>query len=299
MSGNLVMIVGPTASGKSALAVKLAKHFFTCVVSMDSRQVFRNMSIGTAVPTSEELSEAEHFFIRQRDLSQEYNAGQYERDAVELLDTLFKNRNVVIAAGGSGMYVRALEEGMDDMPDVDLNLRNHLQDILLTQGIAPLRERLQEMDPKYYSQVDINNPQRIMRALEVCIQTGRPYSEIRLGKKQKRDFNIIKIGVTYPREILYERINSRVDMMIAQGLEKEARSLIEFRDKNAMRTVGYSEMFRYFNGEISFDEAVNLIKQNTRHYAKRQMTWFSRDKNIKWFSPDSDSIIPFIENSLK
>ncbi|MBQ0081337.1 MAG: tRNA (adenosine(37)-N6)-dimethylallyltransferase MiaA [Alistipes sp.] len=299
MSGNLIMVVGPTASGKSALAVSLAKHFSTCIISMDSRQFYRNMSIGTAVPTKEELSQAKHYFIQQRDIWEEYSAGQYERDALCLLDELFKIHNVVIAVGGSGMYIRALEQGMDDMPDVNPSLRRELRQILLYEGLETLCQKLLQLDPKYYMQVDRQNPQRVMRALEVCIQSGKPYSKIRQEQKRQRSFNIIKVGISYPRDVLYERINQRVDKMISSGLEAEARSLLPFRENNALRTVGYSEMFRYFDGEISFDEAVEQIKQNTRHYAKRQMTWFRKDTDISWFSPSSEFVVPYIESHLK
>lgn len=287
----LVVIVGPTGSGKTDLSIRLARHYAAPILSTDSRQVYRGMPVGTAQPTAEELRLAEHHFIASREVTDELSAGQYESEALACLDKLFRSHDTVIAVGGSGLYVKALCEGMDDLPKADPRLREELNRRLESEGVDALAEALREVDPAYYEVVDRKNPARVLRALEVSLQTGRPYSEQRTGERRSRDFKIIKIGVTMPREELYDRINRRVDQMIAAGLEQEARTMYPHRELNALRTVGYRELFDYFDNKCTLAEAVDLIKRNTRHYAKRQMTWFGRDEQIRWFSPKDESEI--------
>lgn len=295
----LIVIVGPTGSGKTALAVTLARHFFAPIISTDSRQFYRGLPIGTAQPTTEELSLAEHHFIADREVDDDFNSGRYEHEALARLDELFKRHNVVVAVGGSGLYIQALCEGMDSLPEADDELRQSLKQRLESEGLEPLFEELCQLDPEYAEVVDRHNPARIMRALEVCISSGKPYSHQRKGEKQTRPFRIIKIGTDLPRDVLYARINLRVDMMIADGLEAEARAMLPKRHLNALQTVGYREMFDYFDGNCSLDEAIELIKRNSRRYAKRQLTWFRRDAEIAWFSPhDIEPIISHIDAKI-
>lgn len=295
--GTLVVVVGPTGSGKSALAVKLATHLCAPIISTDSRQVFRGMPIGTAQPTREELAAAKHYFIADREVEDDFNCGKYETEALALLDKLFKESDYVVAVGGSGLYVQALCEGMDDLPDADPALRENLKQRLEREGLESLVAELRTLDAKYAEEVDICNPARVMRALEVCLATGRPYSEQRKGVTAKRPFNIIKIGADMPRDVLYDRINRRVDMMVEEGLEAEARTMYPKRHLNALQTVGYRELFEYFDGNCSFEEAVELVKRNSRRYAKRQLTWFRRDAQTAWFNPnDLDAILEYIKS---
>ena len=295
--GTLVVVVGPTGSGKSALAVKLATHLCAPIISTDSRQVFRGMPIGTAQPTREELAAAKHYFIADREVEDDFNCGKYETEALALLEQLFTENDYVVAVGGSGLYVQALCEGMDDLPDADPALRENLKQRLEREGLESLVAELRTLDPAYAEEVDICNPARVMRALEVCLATGRPYSEQRKGVTAERPFNIVKIGTDMPRDVLYDRINRRVDMMVEEGLEAEARTMYPKRHLNALQTVGYRELFDYFDGNCSFEEAVELVKRNSRRYAKRQLTWFRRDANTAWFNPsDLDAILEYIKS---
>lgn len=295
--GTLVVVVGPTGSGKSALAVKLATHLCAPIISTDSRQVFRGMPIGTAQPTREELAAAKHYFIADREVEDDFNCGKYETEALALLERLFTENDYVVAVGGSGLYVQALCEGMDDLPDADPALREKLKQRLEREGLESLVAELRTLDAKYAEEVDICNPARVMRALEVCLATGRPYSEQRKGVTAERPFNIVKIGTDMPRDVLYDRINRRVDMMVKEGLEAEARTMYPKRHLNALQTVGYRELFDYFDGNCSFEEAVELVKRNSRRYAKRQLTWFRRDVNTAWFNPsDLDAILEYIKS---
>lgn len=293
----LIVIVGPTGSGKTDLSIRLALHYRAPILSTDSRQVYRSMPIGTAQPTDEQLKTVEHHFIASHDIKDRLNCGEYEVQALACLEKLFAQHDDVVAVGGSGLYVRALCEGMDELPQADEALRRELERRLADEGIGALAAQLRELDPRYYEEVDRSNPARVVRALEVCLQTGRPYSAQRTGVRRERPFRIIKIGVDLPREVLYDRINRRVDAMVAEGLEAEARRLYPHRELNALQTVGYREFFDCFDGRVTRDEAVELIKRNTRRYAKRQLTWFRRDPEIRWFSPTDDGkMIRYIDD---
>lgn len=295
-SKRLVVLVGPTGSGKTDLSIRIARHYAAPILSTDSRQMYRGMPIGTAQPSVEQLQAVDHYFIDSHNVECNLNCGDYEMQALALLDDLFVRHDYVVAVGGSGLYVRALCEGMDDLPAVDEQLRAELAERLVTNGLELLAEQLRTLDPTYYEQVDRSNPARVVRALEVCLQTGRPYSEQRTGERRKRPFDIIKIGVDLPREELYERIDRRVDQMLADGLEAEARTMYPHRALNALQTVGYREFFDYFDGRTSYDQAVELVKRNSRRYAKRQLTWFRRDAEVRWFAPDDTAgIINYIE----
>lgn len=295
-SKRLIVVVGPTGSGKTALAIALARHYGAPIISTDSRQVYRGMPIGTAQPTADELSLATHYFIADREPEDDFNCGRYEVEALALLERLFVDNDYVVAVGGSGLYVKALCEGMDELPETSAELREKLKQRLATDGIESLFNELQQLDPVYAEVVDRHNPARVMRALEVCLASGRPYSEQRHGERAQRPFHIIKVGTDMPRDILYERINRRVDMMVADGLVEEVRALIPKRHLNALQTVGYRELFDYFDGHSTLEEAIDLIKRNSRRYAKRQLTWFRRDDETAWFAPsDVESIINHID----
>ena len=292
----LIVIVGPTGSGKTDLSIGVAEHFSAPIISTDSRQFYRGIAIGTAQPTPEQRQRVEHHLVDCLDISEEFNCGAYERVALERLGELFEKHDTVVAVGGSGLYIKALCEGMDDLPDASPELREELTKRLEYEGLEALVEQLKELDEDYYNEVDRCNPQRVLRAVEVCLTTGKPYSSFRKGATKKRDFNIVKVGIDMPREELYDRINRRVDMMIAEGLEAEARAMLPHRHHNALRTVGFSEMFDYFDGKTSFEEAVELIKRNSRRYAKRQMTWFRRDEEIRWFDhPVIEDVVAYLE----
>ena len=287
----LLVVVGPTGSGKTDLSIRLALHYGAPILSTDSRQVYRGMPIGTAQPSADQLQAIEHHFIASHDLTDNLNCGEYEVQALARLEELFADHDWVVAVGGSGLYVRALCEGMDDLPQADEPLRRELERRLAEEGLGALAEELRELDPEYCRTADLNNPARVMRALEVCLQTHMPYSRQRTGERRPRPFEIVKIGIDLPRDVLYDRINRRVDRMLADGLEAEARALYPYRELNALKTVGYREFFDYFDGRIGYDEAVELIKRNSRRYAKRQLTWFRRDSEIRWFAPDDDAAI--------
>ena len=291
----LIVIVGPTGSGKTDLSITVAEHFAAPIISTDSRQFYRGIPIGTAQPDAEQLQRVEHHFIASRELTDDFNCGAYETEALQCLEHLFQKHDVVVAVGGSGLYVKALCEGMDTMPEVTPELRESLAQRLAAEGLEPLCEELRERDPEFYEQVDLKNQARVLRALEVCIASGKPYSSFRTGGKSKRDFEIVKIGVDMPRDVLYERIDRRVDIMVEQGLEQEARSVSHLRHLNSLQTVGYREMFDYFDGITTREEAIELIKRNSRRYAKRQLTWFRRDEEIAWFNPkESEKIVQYI-----
>ncbi len=298
-SKTLVVIAGPTGSGKTDLGIAVAEYFSSPVISADSRQIFRGMAIGTAQPDTDQLARVKHYFVASHDITEPYTSGKYETDALELLSRLFEKHDIVIAVGGSGLYIDALCGGLDAIPKGDPEIRKRLTERLAAEGLEPLTDELRKLDPEYYEKVDRNNPNRVIRALEVCIQTGQPYSSFRTGVTKKRNFDIIKIGTLLDRGELYERINKRVDNMMDAGLEEEARRLYPHRELNALQTVGYRELFEYFDGKISREVAVELIKRNSRRYAKRQMTWFGRDETIRWMNPrDTNGVITFINETI-
>lgn len=279
----LITIIGPTAIGKTALSIQLA-HAFDCeIISCDSRQFFKEMTIGTAVPDVEELAAAQHHFIHNKSIFEEYTVGDFEKDALAKLDELFQRRDFVIMVGGSGLYVDAVLKGFDEFPEIDTSVREKITSEYEAKGIGYLQSEVEKLDPVYFSQVDAQNPQRLMRALEVCLGTGKPYSSFRKQKTNKRGFTPVVIGLDAPREILYDRINKRVDVMVNEGLVEEARNLYPHRNLNALQTVGYRELFDYFEGKISLDSAIEEIKKNTRRFAKRQLTWFRRNEQATWF----------------
>lgn len=282
----LLVVVGPTGSGKTDFAVALARHFQTEIISTDSRQFYRGMPIGTAQPTAEQLAVVPHHFIADRLPEEELSAGGYEREALARLESLFEHHDVVVAVGGSGLYIDALCEGFDALPCDTAEIRAELMERLANEGLESLVEELRERDEAYWQVVDRCNPARVVRALEVCIASGKPYSEQRTATKRERPFEVVKVGVLWEREVLYDRINRRVDMMVEEGLEAEARSVYHLRHLSSLQTVGYREFFDYFDGNISREEAVELIKRNTRRYAKRQMTWFRRDSSIHWLTTE-------------
>jgi tRNA dimethylallyltransferase len=281
----LIVIAGPTAVGKTALAIALAQHYGTDIVSADSRQFYREMSIGTAKPTGDELAQAKHHFVNSHSVTEDYNVGDFEQQGLAVIDQIFAGHDTAILAGGSGLYIKAICEGFDDVPSANKFIRAELNTTLQEQGLAFLQRELKTADPVYYGQVDINNPQRVIRALEVIRETGQPFSSFRTANTKQRHFNIVKIGLNLPREQLYNRINQRVDQMIEQGLLEEVVALLHYRGYNALNTVGYSELFDYLDGAMDLPTAIALIKQNTRRFAKRQLTWFNRDKSVAWFEP--------------
>lgn len=296
----LVSIVGATAIGKTALSIKVAQHFNCPIISSDSRQFYKEMAIGTAVPNELELNSAKHYFIQNRSIFEDYSVGQFEKDALTNLDELFTDNDVVVMVGGSGLYVDAVLKGLDYFPSVSPDIREELNNRLETEGIESLQNQLKELDPLSFNTIDIENPHRLIRALEICIGTGKPYSFYKNKPKQERPFTPIKIGLTADREILYSRINKRVEMMIQNGLLEEARALHEHKALNALQTVGYRELFSFFDGDTDLDFALSEIKKNSRRFAKRQGTWFRKDKEIMWFDFEEETtlILNFIQNKI-
>jgi tRNA dimethylallyltransferase len=296
----LIVIAGPTAVGKTAAAIELARYFNTVVVSADSRQFFREMSIGTAKPSAGELAQVKHYFIDSHSITEPFSVGDFERECLMLLDDLFKKHDYVVLAGGSGLYIKAICEGFDDLPTADPAIRKQLNLELEEKGLNYLHEKLKLADPVYYNQVDLGNPQRIIRALEVFESTGNPISSYRQATVNKRPFHIIKLALNMPREVLYRRINHRVDIMMQHGLLAEATSLLPYRHLNALNTVGYAEIFDYMDGATTLDKAVEMIKQNTRRFAKRQLTWFRKDQQFIWVDAGApnltEKLVEAVEN---
>lgn len=282
MSKLLISIVGPTAIGKTKLAISLAQHYRTEILSADSRQFFKEMTIGTAVPSLAELSAAKHHFIQHKSIKDAYSVGDFERDGIALLNHLFKTQSIVIMVGGSGLYVDAITKGMDKFPIVDSGIREQLNQELKESGIVSLQKKLEQLDGSYYKTVDLNNPHRLIRALEICLGTGKPYTSFLNKPKKARDFKTITVGLKADRPHIYDAINRRVDAMMALGLEEEANALLPNRGLNALQTVGYKELFTYFDGIWSYETAVSEIKKNTRRFAKRQLTWFKKNEQIFW-----------------
>jgi tRNA dimethylallyltransferase len=285
----LIVVLGPTAVGKTALAVQLAQHFHTEIISADSRQFFSELKIGVARPSDEELSSVPHHFVGFLPITSHYTAGAFERDALQLLDQLFEKHDHVICAGGSGLYIKALLEGLDDLPS-DESIKARLKEELNNEGIASLQKKLEQLDPEYYAQVDKENSHRLIRAIEVCGITGEKFSALRIGKTSERNFQTIKIGLTADRQWLYNRINQRVELMMKDGLLDEVKSVFEHRHLNALNTVGYKELFDYLEEKSSLEEAVKLIQQHTRNFAKRQLTWWNREEDIRWVKAENEGI---------
>ncbi len=283
MTNYLICIVGATAIGKTALSIQLAQHFNTEIISCDSRQFYKEMSIGTAVPSKEELVAAKHHFIQNRSIFDNYSVGQFEKDALKKLDELFKTHNIVVMVGGSGLYTNAVINGLDYFPEVSPDIRENLNKEIEDGNIQQLQNKLKELDEESYNSIEIDNPHRLIRALEICIGTGKTYSSFKNKPKAKRNFTPIKIGLTADREIMYNRINQRVDIMMENGLLEEAENLYKHKNLNALQTVGYRELFEYFSGNCTLDFAISEIKKNTRRFAKRQVTWNKKDKDILWF----------------
>ncbi len=295
---SLIVILGPTGIGKTDLSIDIAKEFETEIISSDSRQIYKELKIGTAVPTDEQLKKLKHHFIGNKSIYDYYNASMFELEVLEVLNELFSNLDYVVMTGGSGMYINAVCDGIDDLPTIDQELREDLIKQHKEEGIESLRLQLKMLDPESYSKIDLKNPKRILKALEVSIQTGKPYSSFLSESKKKRNFNIIKIGLQRDRDELYERINLRVDQMIEDGLIDEAKRFYKDRHLNSLNTVGYKELFDFFDEKITQKKAIELIKRNSRHYAKRQISWFSRDKEIVWFNPEKkEKIIEFIKSN--
>lgn len=300
MTNTLISIVGPTAIGKTALSIQLALHFNTEIISADSRQFYKEMNIGTAVPSKEELSAAKHHFIQHKSIQDTYNVGDFERDAISKLEQLHKTNPVVIMVGGSGLYVKAVTKGLDYFPEVDSNIRATLNAQFEENGLLPLQERLKSLDSIAYDTIAIDNPKRVIRALEVCIGTNKRYSSFLTNPEKNRSFKTISIGLSAERSIIYDRINQRVDLMTKNGLLEEAKALIPFKHLNALNTVGYKELFAYFEGNSTLEFANSEIKKNTRRFAKRQLTWFRKDASITWFDFEAEAkeIIQFIEKQI-
>lgn len=295
----LLVLSGPTGVGKTNISLQLAEYFMCPIISSDSRQFYRELKIGTAAPTVEQLNRVKHYFIGSHSIFDEYNAGQYELDVIKLLDELFQKHKVIMLVGGSMMYIDAVCNGMDNIPAVDETTRDFWQQKFKLNGLEFIQNELLKLDPVHYQQVDLQNPKRILHALEICSMTGKPYSEFRTGLKKNRSFNILKIGLNRPRPELYERINQRVDEMMQEGLLEEAKQFYEYRNLNTLNTVGYKELYEYLDGNWTLEFAVGMIKQDSRRYAKRQLTWFNRDNEINWFHPDdSEKIIDFVNQHI-
>lgn len=299
MRKTLIVLTGPTGIGKTTLGIKIAQYFNTEIISSDSRQIFKELQIGTAVPNADELSTVKHHFVHSHSITENYNASRYETEAIQLLGKLFGQHNTILMVGGSMLYIDAICKGIDIMPDVDPEIRSSLKTQLEKEGLQSLRLQLKKQDPEYYKIVDLKNPNRIIHALEICLMTGKPYSSFRSNPNKKRPFSILKIGLNCDRKTLHTRINKRVDLMIKDGLVKEAKSVYPKKHLNALNTVGYRELFACFDGEISKEKAIELIKRNSRRYARKQLTWFRKDKKIKWFEPhQTQEIIDYLENEI-
>ena len=296
----LITIIGPTAIGKTSLSIEIAKHFNTEIISADSRQFFKEMAIGTAVPSKEELTEVKHHFTQNISIHENYSVGQFEKDAIAKLNSLFINNNILVMVGGSGLYVDAVLKGLDDFPEVDKQIREGLKLKLENEGLIALQEQFKKLDTETYHKIDIENHQRVIRALEICIGTGNPFSSFITDKTAQRNFTPIKIGLSADRKIIYDRINQRVDNMLTDGLLDEAKKLHQFKELNALQTVGYKELFEYFDANFELDFAISEIKKNTRRFAKRQLTWYRKDSDIQWFDfqENNKNIIQYIKEII-
>lgn len=299
MTNTLLVLIGPTGIGKTDLSLKLARHLNTVIISSDSRQIYKELKIGTAAPTEDQLNTVQHYMVGTHSITDYYNAYEFEQDVLKLLDDLFQHRHNVVMTGGSMMYVDAVCKGIDDLPTIDPELRKEVMDTYEQEGLDAIRRQLKMLDPDFYNEVDLKNHKRVIHAVEVCLMTGKPYSSLRTNTARKRPFNILKIGLDMDRTELYDRINRRVDIMVEDGLFEEARTFYEHKHLNALNTVGYKEIYGHFDGEYDADTAIDLIKRNSRRYAKRQLSWFRRDKEINWFHPSqAEEIIKFVETNL-
>lgn len=288
---SLVILLGPTGVGKTELSLRVAEHFHTPIISSDSRQLYKDLTIGTAAPTAAQMERVKHYFVGTLSLTDYYNASRFEEEVISLLKELHPCCPTVVMSGGSMMYIDAVCKGIDDLPTVTPELRKELLDLYEREGLDPIRAQLNKLDPVHYNEIDLKNYKRVIHALEICLMTGKPYSELRTNPQKQRPFKIIKIGLTRDREELYERINHRVDSMMEDGLLDEARQVYPYKHLNSLNTVGYKEMFKYLEGEWTFDFAIEKIKQNSRIYSRKQMTWFRRDQDITWFHPDDEQAI--------
>lgn len=296
----LIVLLGPTGVGKTELSLRVASHVGSPIISADSRQLYKELVIGTAAPTAEQLARIKHYFVGTLSLTDYYNASQFEEEVLLCLENLFQSTSNVVMTGGSMMYIDAVCNGIDELPTVSQEIRTNLMKRFEVEGLDPIREDLKRLDPQHYNEVDLNNYKRVIHALEICLMTGRPYSELRTNTKKTRPFRIIKIGLTRDREELCDRINARVDQMMRDGLLEEARHVYPYKHLNSLNTVGYKEMFNYLDGEWPLDFAIEKIKRNSRVYARKQMTWFKRDKEIIWFHPDNiEGILTFLDEQLK
>lgn len=295
----LIVLIGPTGVGKTDLSIKIAEKYGSPIISADSRQLYSDLKIGTAAPTEEYLKRVKHYFVGTLKLTDYYSAAQYESEVISLLEELFKSNNTILLTGGSMMYIDAICKGIDDIPTVDSETRQMMMEKYEKEGLDRLCAELKLLDPEYYSTVDLKNPKRVIHALEICYMTGKTYTSFRTGNKKQRPFDIIKIGLCRDREELYERINKRVDIMIKEGLVDEVKSVYEYRNLNSLNTVGYKEIIQYLEGNCTLEFAIEKIKQNSRIYSRKQMTWFKRDNDITWFYPDKEEeIMEFIESKL-
>jgi len=297
----LLAVVGPTAIGKTALGIQLAKHFDTEIISADSRQFFKEMKIGTAVPSGEELNQAPHHFIQHKSIFEPYSVGDFEKDAIALLDNLYQKKDIAIMVGGSGLYVDAVISGLDEFPKVDPQIRETLNKELEDNGLESLQKELKQRDPEYYKTVDLENPHRLIRALEVCRAANKPYSSFLNQQKPERLFKSLYIGIDAPREVVYQRINSRVELMMEAGLLEEAKKLYPYKELNALQTVGYKELFEYIDGKCTLDFAVSEIKKNTRRFAKRQLTWLRKNETILWvpYNTEQEKVLQMVTDRIK
>ncbi|MDP2113681.1 MAG: tRNA (adenosine(37)-N6)-dimethylallyltransferase MiaA [Bacteroidota bacterium] len=296
----LIVVLGPTGIGKSDISIQVANYFSTDIISADSRQFFRELSIGTAVPSEEDLKSVIHHFIHSRSIHDYYNVSEYETEAIDLINQLFRTKNPLILTGGSMLYIDTICKGIDDIPTVTPEIRQEVIGWYAENGLEALQQRLLNLDPEYHGIVDLNNPKRLLHAVEICQMTGKTFTSFRKNTVRERPFRIVKIGINQNREILYQRINERVERMMEAGLQDEARSVYPFKHLNSLNTVGYKELFAYFDGNCTLDEAVDLIKRNSRKYARKQLTWFRRDNEITWFEPEQiQEIIAFTEQKLK
>lgn len=295
----LIVLIGPTGVGKTDLSIKIAEKYGSPIISADSRQLYSDLKIGTAAPTEEYLKKVKHYFVGTLKLTDYYSAAQYESEVISLLEELFKSNNTILLTGGSMMYIDAICKGIDDIPTVDSETRQMMMEKYEKEGLDRLCAELKLLDPEYYSTVDLKNPKRVIHALEICYMTGKTYTSFRTGNKKQRPFDIIKIGLCRDREELYERINKRVDIMVKEGLVDEVKSVYEYRNLNSLNTVGYKEIIQYLEGNCTLEFAIEKIKQNSRIYSRKQMTWFKRDNDITWFHPDKEEeIMEFIESKL-